>query len=117
MLITVLNVLLVVCIAAIIAIVVADLLPAKFVLENSDEVGLSRSVLPLLAALKAAGALGLVVGLLWLPWVGLVAATGLVLFYVGAVWRHVSERVLHNIAFPLAYLTLAVAAAARFTLG
>ena len=36
------------------------------------------------------------------------AATGLVLFFLGAVAAHVRARVFHNIAFPAAYLVLAL---------
>ncbi|MFC5720813.1 DoxX family protein [Streptomyces gamaensis] len=93
------------------AIAVADLAGARFVLANSAEVGVPRSWLPWLAALKAAGAAGLLLGLLGAPPVGLAAASGLVLFYVGAVMAHVRARVYHNIAFPAGYLALAVAAA------
>ncbi|CPR04929.1 integral membrane protein [Mycobacterium bohemicum DSM 44277] len=86
------------------AIAVADLVPAGFVLANSAEVGVPRSWLPVLAALKLAGALGLAAGLLGLRSLGIAAAAGLVLFFVGAVVTHLRARVLYNIAFPGAYL-------------
>lgn len=60
-------------------IAVADLARAEFVLANSAEVGLLQSWLPWLAALKAAGAAGLLLGLLGVEVVGVAAATGLVL--------------------------------------
>lgn len=90
-------------------IAVADLVPAGFVLANSAEVGVPRSWLAPLAAAKLAGAAGLVVGLLGLPALGIAAATGLVLFFVGAVITHLRARVLYNIAFPGAYLCLSAA--------
>ncbi|MFD7301029.1 DoxX family protein [Streptomyces pharetrae] len=90
-------------------IAVADLSKAGFVLANSAEVGLPRTWLPWLAALKAAGAAGLLLGLMGAPVVGLAAATGLVLFYIGAVAAHIRARVHHNIAFPGGYLTLSLA--------
>ncbi|WP_156687835.1 DoxX family protein [Mycobacterium sp. Marseille-P9652] len=90
-------------------IAVADLVPAGFVLANSAEVGVSRSWLPALAALKLAGAVGLVAGLAGLHALGIAAAAGLVLFFVGAVVTHVRARVFHNIAFPGAYLGMSVA--------
>jgi hypothetical protein len=93
-------------------IAVADFVPAKFVLANSAEVGVPRSWLPALGAAKLAGAIGLVVGLLGLPWLGIAAATGLVLFFVGAVLTHLRARVLYNIAFPAAYLCLSAASLA-----
>jgi DoxX-like family len=85
---------------------VADLIPARFVLANSAEVGVPRSWLPPLAAAKLAGAVGLVVGLVGPPALGIAAAVGLVLFFVGAVVTHVRAHVLYNIAFPGAYLCL-----------
>ena len=88
---------------------VADLAKAEFVLANSAEVGVPRSWLPLLAILKAAGAAGLLLGLLGVRVLGVAAAIGLVAFFVGAVGVHVRARVFHNIAFPGTYLALAVA--------
>lgn len=96
-------------IAANAGIAVADFAKARFVLANSAEVGLRESWLPFLGALKAAGAAGLLLGLLGVPFVGIAAATGLVLFFVGAVAAHVRARVFHNFAFPGGYLALAVA--------
>jgi hypothetical protein len=90
-------------------IAVADLIPAGFVLANSAEVGVPRSWLPALGALKLAGAIGLVVGLLGLPALGIAAGVGLVLFFVGAVVTHLRAHVLYNIAFPGAYLFLSAA--------
>jgi hypothetical protein len=91
------------------AIAVADLIPARFVLANSAEVGVPRSWLPPLATAKLAGAAGLFVGLLGLRALGIAAAVGLVLFFVGAVVTHVRARVLYNIAFPGAFLCLSAA--------
>ncbi|WP_151478338.1 DoxX family protein [Streptomyces albicerus] len=90
-------------------IVVADLAKADFVVANSAEVGVPPSWLPPLAALKAAGAGGLLLGLLGVPALGIAAATGLVAFYLGAVITHVRARVFYNIAFPGAFLALAAA--------
>ncbi len=91
------------------AIAVADLAKAEFVLANSAEVNVPRSSLPVLAALKGAGAVGLVIGLVGLDVIGIAAATGLVAFFVVAVVAHVRARVFYNIAFPGAYLALAIA--------
>ncbi|PSL04624.1 DoxX-like protein [Haloactinopolyspora alba] len=98
-----------VTIAANAAIAVADLARAKFVLANGAEVGVPESWLPGLAALKGAGAAGLLLGFLDLPVVAAMAAAGLVLFYVGALIAHVRARVFYNIAFPGAFFGLAVA--------
>lgn len=102
------------CAAANAFIAAADWAKAKFVLANSAEVGLRPAVLPYLAALKAAGAAGLLAGFAGAPWLGLAAGIGLVLFFVGAVAAHVRARVLRNVAVPGLYLLLAAAAAAYF---
>lgn len=94
------------------AIAVADLIPAGFVLANSAEVGVPPSWLPVLGAVKLAGAGGLIVGLLGLPVLGIAAAAGLVLFFVGAVATHLKAHVLYKIAFPGAYLCLSAASLA-----
>ncbi|WP_158885874.1 DoxX family protein [Amycolatopsis anabasis] len=93
-------------------IAVADLARAKFVLANSAEVGLPRSWIPPLAALKAAGAIGLLLGLVGVRPLGIAAAIGLVLFFAGALIAHLRARVFYNIAFPGVYFGLAVASLA-----
>jgi DoxX-like family len=90
----------------------ADFARAKFVLANSAEVGVPRSWLPALATCKAAGAAGLLLGLMDVWFVGVAAAAGLVLFFVGAVAAHLRARVYYNIAFPGGYLALAIASLA-----
>ncbi|MGW2377387.1 MULTISPECIES: DoxX family protein [Kitasatospora] len=87
----------------------ADLARAEFVLANSAEVNVKPEWVPWLAALKLAGVVGLLIGLVAFPPLGLAAALGLVLFYVGAVVTHVRAGVIHNIYFPAGYLALAVA--------
>ena len=64
-------------------IAVADLVPARFVLANMDEVGVPRPWLPRLAVLKGTAAAGLLIGLLGLRPLGIAAAAGLVLFFTG----------------------------------
>jgi hypothetical protein len=91
------------------AVAVADFAKAGFVLANSTEVRVPHSWVPVLGALKAAGAVGLLLGLLGVPVIGTAAAIGLVLFFVGAVGVHVRHRVWHNIAAPGAFLALAAA--------
>lgn len=86
---------------------IADFAGAKFVLANSGELNISaRWVVPL-GLLKAAGAAGLLLGLLGVPHIGLAAAGGLVLFFLGANLIHLRAKVFHNIAFPLFFLALA----------
>jgi hypothetical protein len=101
-----------VTIVANLAVGLADLARASFVLANSAQVGVSRSWLPALGTLKIAGALGLVLGLLGVPVLGVAAAIGLTAFFVGAIVVHLRARVLHNIAVPATYLVLAIASLA-----
>lgn len=89
---------------AVAAVALPDLIPAQFVLANSARVGVARSWLPTLAVLKLAGAGGLIVGLLGIRYLGVAAAIGLVLYFVGAVVVHIRARVFSNIAFPGGYL-------------
>jgi hypothetical protein len=88
---------------------VANIARARFVVANATEVGVPLSWLPTLGALKGAGAVGLLLGLLGVRPLGIAAAAGLVLFFVGAVAAHVRARVLYNLAFPGAFLALACA--------
>jgi hypothetical protein len=87
----------------------ADFSRARLVLANAAELGVAETWLPLLGALKAAGATGLLIGLLGVRPIGIAAAIGLVLFFIGALATHIRARVLHNLAFPGLYLALAVA--------
>jgi DoxX-like protein len=79
------------------------------VVDNSSAVGVPVSWLPVLGTLKLAGAGGLVAGLLGIPLIGVAAAAGLVLFFVGAVIAHVRAGVLHTIHGPGGFLALSVA--------
>jgi hypothetical protein len=99
----------IVCIVATAFAAVADYLKAGFVLKNSAEVHVAVDAIPYLGTLKLAGAVGLVIGLIAVPWLGVAAGIGLTLFFIGAVVIHIKTRVLHNIAFPGVYLLLAVA--------
>ena len=96
-------------IVANVSIAMADLARARFVLGNMAEVGIPKRRLPLLAVLKAAGAGGLLLGLLGVPVIGGLAATGLVLFFACAVAVHIRARVFHSIAWPGGFLALALA--------
>jgi hypothetical protein len=101
-----------VTIVANVAVAVADLAGARFVLANMKEVGVPRSWLVPLGVVKGAGAAGLLLGLLSLRFLGTAAAIGLVVFFAGALATHMRARVFHNIAFPGAFFALAVAATA-----
>lgn len=88
-----------------------DFMRCAFVLNNMAKLGLPARLLPVLGSLKAAGAVGLMLGLAGVPWVGTAAATGLVLFFMGAIITHVRAHDL-SIAFPAGCLLLSIAALA-----
>lgn len=97
--------------------VAAKTVRAQFVMQNTAEVGVAPRWVPYLAIIEGAGVAGLVIGLLGLPLIGLAAAVGLVLFFLGAVGVHVRAGVLYNIAFPMVFLGLAIAALGYFAWG
>ncbi|WP_245607269.1 DoxX family protein [Pseudonocardia spinosispora] len=80
----------------------------KPILPAMARAGVPASWLPVIGALKLAGAVGLLVGLLWLPWVGVAAAVGLVLYFVCAVHTHLLARD-YSSQFYLALFFLALA--------
>ncbi len=89
---------------------VAALAHFKPILPGMARAGVPESWLTTLGALKTAGALGLLVGLIGVPLIGTAAAIGLVLFFVGAIITHLRARD-YSPQFGLAvgFLLLAVA--------
>jgi len=87
----------------------ADLAKARFVLATSAAVDVPPTWLPLLGTLKLAGAAGLLLGLLGVRVIGVAAAIGLALFYVGAIAAHGRARKFATGTAPLFFLGLAVA--------
>jgi hypothetical protein len=85
----------------------ADFLRPRWVLATMTKAGVPQSWLLALGALKAAGALGLLVGL-GVPLLGVVAAVGLVLFFAGAIVTHLRARWYSVMYLPAAFLLLAV---------
>ncbi|GAB3411328.1 DoxX family protein [Flindersiella endophytica] len=85
-----------------------DVVRPAFLLKNGAEAGIPESWLPMLGLLKLAGAIGLLLGLLGIHWIGVAAATGLVLYFVGAVGALVRARVYHQLGYPAPFLLLAV---------
>jgi hypothetical protein len=103
-------------VAANASIAAADLARTRFVLDNAASVGVPESWITPLALLKLAGAAGLLLGLVGVPLVGPAAAIGLTLFFVGAVVTHLRARN-YELAFPGAYLLLAVSSLALWMAG
>ncbi|GIG68165.1 DoxX family protein [Phytomonospora endophytica] len=89
---------------------------AKFMLANAERVGVPRSWLIPLGLAKGAGAVGLLLGLLGVEPLGIAAAVGLVLFYIGAIIAHIRARALASIPFPAFFLATAIASLALLLL-
>ncbi|SRR6266566_10065531 len=84
-----------------------DFIRYKQISINMARVGVPESWMPLLGILKAAAAVGLLVGI-GVPFVGASAALGLVCFFVGALVTHLRAR---DYSFGLAVVFLALAVA------
>ncbi|MFJ3584381.1 DoxX family protein [Streptomyces sp. NPDC090127] len=82
---------------------------APWVVQPLTEYGVPRSWWTWLGLAKAAGAVGLVVGL-WVPAIALAAGIGVVLYFTGAVVTVIRARQYPHVAWPLMYAAPAVAA-------
>ena len=78
------------------------------VLENMRRAHVPPSWLMPLGGLKAAGALGLVVGI-FIPTIGVAAAAGVTLLFIGAIVTHVLAR-WYSFGFPAIFLVLGASA-------
>ncbi|MEV4109863.1 DoxX family protein [Nonomuraea sp. NPDC049695] len=87
---------------------------ADFVAKPLVEYGVPQSLWPWLGAAKAAGAVGLLVGLA-VPAIGVAAAIGLILYFAGAVVTVLRARSYKTVVFPLLYLAPVVVALALGT--
>jgi hypothetical protein len=76
---------------------------APWVTQPLADYGIPSSWLPWLGTAKAAGAVGLVVGL-FVPVIGVMAGIGLVLYFIGAVITVLRARWYSHTAFPLVYM-------------
>ncbi|MFZ2178049.1 MAG: DoxX family protein [Rhodococcus sp. (in: high G+C Gram-positive bacteria)] len=61
------------------------------ILANMDKVQVPADRVPWLGYLEIAGALGLVAGLFWWP-IGVAAAIGVILYFIGAVGAHIRAK-------------------------
>jgi len=86
----------------------AKLVADERVMTTMQSVGVARDNVWLLAVAEIAGAVGLVGGLWWWP-LGVAAAIGVILYFVGAVIAHLRQYDL-KIASPTIVLAWAVAA-------
>ena len=87
----------------------SDFTRGRFAVVMSDKVGVPQSFFPVSGSLKAAGAAGLALGLAGVPFIGIAAATGLVLFFVGAIVTVVRARWYAHF-YPIPFLLLAAVA-------
>ncbi len=85
-----------------------DFIRYKQILINMARVGVSDSWITILGILKAAGALGLLLGI-GVSLVGMAAGVGLVLFFVAAIITHLRARD-YSFGLAVVFLLLAVAA-------
>ena len=74
-----------------------------WILANIKRLGIHERWLTTLGILKALGGVGLLAGL-GIPMIGVVAAAGLVLFFVGAVVTAVGARWYEHLPYPLVWL-------------
>jgi hypothetical protein len=82
---------------------------AKQVVDSITGVGVPLKYFPALAACEAAGAVGLIVGIWWAP-LGIAAAIGVVLYFIGAIGAHIRAHDLKGL--PPAVVLLIVGAVA-----
>ena len=85
-----------------------DFVRFKQIIINMARVGVPESWITILGVLKAAGALGLLIGI-GVPLIGIAAGVGLVLFFVAAIITHLRAR---DYSFGLAVIFLLLAVAA-----
>ena len=87
-----------------------DFLRPRWLLANMSKLGVPERSLPILGVLKAGGALGLLIGIR-MPLIGIAAAAGLTLFFIGAVITHLRARDLSlGNGVPVVFLAVVVAA-------
>ncbi|WP_433510743.1 DoxX family protein [Nonomuraea sp. CA-143628] len=89
---------------------IANFIGHEYPKKQADQLGVPRSWMLPLGVMLAAGSLGLLAGFA-VPLLGLLAAAGLVLYFLGAFCVHLRARDHHFGAWSL-FFTLAVAALA-----
>lgn len=87
---------------------IAKLAGVKQIVESITGIGVPLRMFPFLAGCEIAGAIGLVVGL-WYPPLGIAAAIGLVLYFLGAVGAHLRKNDFKGVPAAAFMLVAAVA--------
>ena len=86
----------------------AKLVGDERVVAGLSRVGVPRAWFPWLAGCEFAGALGLLAGLVYRP-LGIAAATGVVLYFIGAVIAHIRASDVKGLTAPGGLLVVGVA--------
>lgn len=81
----------------------------SWVVDNFVQYGVPPTWWAWLGGAKALGAAGLVLGL-WIPAIGVAAAIGLTLYFLGAIYTVLRARAWSHAPFPVLYLAPVVAA-------
>ena len=89
----------------------ADFTRPAWIMDNMGRLKIPETRLPTLGVLKAAGGLGLLVGFA-VPAIGVAAAAGLVLFFLGAITTVIHNGWYAHLPYPTTYLLLATASLA-----
>lgn len=87
----------------------AKLTHQKRIVDGLGSVGVPLSMLPFLASCEIAGAAGLLVGFWYAP-LGIAAAIGVVLYFIGAVGVHLRKRDFKGAPNALVFLIFAAVA-------
>ncbi|UWZ85753.1 DoxX family protein [Occallatibacter riparius] len=88
---------------------ICDFTLPKWIVTNIKRLELPLRWLPTLGVLKILGGLGLLAGIV-VPPIGIAAAAGLVIYFVGAIVTVLRVRWYANLPFPIAWFTLALCA-------
>jgi hypothetical protein len=81
----------------------------KKIVDGLTGIGVPLGMFPFLASCEIAGALGLLIGLWYAP-LGIAAAIGVVVYFIGAVGTHLRKNDFKGLPNALVMLVLAVAA-------
>ncbi|WP_227979213.1 DoxX family protein [Nocardia spumae] len=92
---------------------VVDIVAPDWVRANMRGYGVPDRALAPLAAIKALGALGMLAGLA-IPPIGIAAAVGLVLYFLGALVTILRARWYSHLPYPMPCLLLALAVTCLF---
>ena len=87
----------------------AKLTKNKRIVDGLTGIGVPLGIFPFLASCEIAGAAGLLVGLWYAP-LGIAAAIGLVLYFLGAVGTHLRKQDFKGLPTPLVIFILAAGA-------